>query len=311
MNKEDSIYVAGSTGLVGSAICRKLKSHGYKDIITFKKSQFDLRCEDEVDLLFKGYAPKYVFNAAAVVGGILVNDHDKIRFLQDNLAIQTNLIKKAHAYNAEKYLFLGSTCIYPRDAPVPTKEFALLTGPLEKTNEAYALAKITGVKQCEYYWQQGGFKTISLMPTNLYGPNDNFNVFSGHAIPSLIAKFSQNLHTVNCWGDGTPEREFMHVDDLADACIFVMNSPHVKFGELYNVGTGKTHSIRNVAELIKKYTGSVSEIRWDYLMPNGAPRRLLDSTKINALGWSPSIKFENGLKKTVDWYRRNYDTARR
>jgi len=308
---EDSIYVAGSTGLVGSAIVRRLKDSGYRNVIGYSSHDFDLTDEQNVNTIFRIHKPKYVFNAAAVVGGILANERDRIRFLQENLSIQRNLITAASDYRVDRYMFLGSTCIYPRDAPVPTMETALLTGPLERTNEAYALAKIAGVKEAQYFWEDTGFKTICLMPTNLYGPNDNFNQLSGHVIPSLISKFCTNQEVVRCLGTGSPQREFMHVDDLADAAVFMMNNQFVQFGSLYNVGTSVTHSISEIVSMIKEYSGSKAEVQWNTDAPNGAYRRLLDSSRISALGWKSKIRLEDGLKDTILWYRSNYPNVKK
>ena len=311
MNMEDSIYVAGSTGLVGSAIVRRLKDSGYRNVIGYSSHDFDLTDEQNVNTIFRIHKPKFVFNAAAVVGGILANERDRIRFLQENLAIQRNLITAASDYRVDRYMFLGSTCIYPRDAPVPTMETALLTGPLEKTNEAYALAKIAGVKEAQYFWEDTGLKTICLMPTNLYGPNDNFNQLSGHVVPSLINKFCTDRDVVRCLGTGSPQREFMHVDDLADAAVFMMNNQFVQFGTLYNVGTSVTHSISEIVSMIKEYSGSKAEVQWNTDAPNGAYRRLLDSSRISALGWKSKIRLEDGLKDTILWYRSNYPNVKK
>lgn len=304
MNKDAAIYVAGHNGLVGSAIVRELTEQGYKNIITATRHTYDLRDPVSVRSLFYNFKPDYVFLAAAKVGGILANATKKANFIYDNLMIQTNIINTAHMYDVKKLLFLGSSCIYPKHSVVPIAEWQLLTGPLEPTNDAYAIAKIAGIKMCEAYRQQYNFNAISLMPTNLYGPNDNFDEGSSHVLPAMIRRFHtakiRNQKEVICWGDGTPMREFLHVDDLAKACIFLMNE--YNSSEIINVGTGIDVSIKDLAETIANVVGYKGDIIWDTSKPNGTMRKVLDVRKINILGWKAKIKLRDGIENTYRWY---------
>jgi GDP-L-fucose synthase len=328
MNKDSKIYVAGHTGLVGSALLRKLQSEGYTNIITSTHAELDLERQTEVESFFKEEAPGYVFLAAAKVGGILANDTYPAEFIYRNLAIQTNVIHAAWKMKVRRLLFLGSSCIYPRECPQPMKEDYMLTGPLEATNEPYATAKIAGVKMCEAYNRQYGTNFISVMPTNLYGPNDNFDLETSHVLPALIRKFHEAKVGVNdesvhpspftvhqspppvvIWGTGNPRREFLHVDDLADACLFLMNLEEEKFrslltlhrSPLINIGWGKDISIKELALLIKEIIGFEGEITFDTTKPDGTPRKLLDVSKISELGWRPKISLKEGLEGTYNW----------
>jgi len=304
MNKASKIYVAGHRGLVGSAILRELQERGYKSIIKRTSKELDLRNQPSVKKFFEKERPEYVFLAAAKVGGIMANNTYPAEFIYDNLMIQTNIIHFSFEYKVKKLLFLGSSCIYPRDCPQPMKEEYLLSGYPEKTNEPYAIAKIAGIKMCQSYYRQYGANFISVMPTNLYGPNDNFDLETGHAMPALIKKFYEakinNNPSVEIWGTGKPGREFLYIDDLADACIFLMenyNSP-----EIINIGVGKDISIKELSELIKNITGYNGEIKFDTRRPDGTPRKLLDVSKINKLGWKAKTSLEEGIRKTILWY---------
>lgn len=304
MNKNSSIYIAGSTGMVGSAIVRKLKALNYKNLITSTSKNLDLRDQEKVANFFRNEKPDYVFLAAAKVGGILANSKNKAQFLYDNLSIQNNVIHNSYKSGCKKLLFLGSSCIYPKLAETPIKEDQLLSGKLEETNDAYAIAKIAGIKLCESYRSEYGFNAISAMPTNLYGINDNFNLESSHVIPALINKFTyakkNNLDEVICWGSGKPMREFLYVDDLAEACIFLMSkyegSDHI------NIGTGEDISIFEIAKKIAHVTGFEGNIVWDKTKPDGTFRKVLNVQKVNDLGWKHTTQLEEGLKKTVEWY---------
>jgi GDP-L-fucose synthase len=305
MDSNAKIYVAGHRGLVGSAIVRMLKEQGYENIITYTRKEVDLTDPLAVRNIFQYERPDYVFDAAARVGGIYANDTYSADFIYENLMIQNNLIHNSHKYGVKKFLFMGSVCIYPKYAETPVKEESLLTGYLEPTNEAYAIAKIAGIKMCQAYHKQYGLKCVSIMPSNLYGPNDNFHPDNGHVIPAMIRKFSDNPESVTFWGDGSPYREFMYADDMADACIFLMNCDKVESGELINAGSGEDISIRGLAwtvACLMKYEGT---IQWDTSRPNGTPKRPLDFSKIQALGWSPKYDLETGLTKTIEWYREN------
>lgn len=306
MNLDSKIYVAGHNGLVGSAIMRNLKSKEYNNIITFERKEFDLRIQDHVEYIFFNNKPEYVFLAAAHVGGILANKNHKADFLSNNLLIQTNIINAACFYGVKKLLFLGSSCIYPKTAKIPILESELMTGPLEETNDAYAIAKISGIKLCQALKEQYDFNAISLMPTNLYGPNDNFDKESSHVLPGLIRKFHEakitNQKNVKCWGDGSPLREFLYVDDLAEACHFCMLNYNEK--EIINVGTGKDISIKQLANMINQITDANCDIEWDISKPNGIQRKTLNNTKIMNLGWKPVIPLKDGIKKTYDWFKR-------
>lgn len=307
MNKNDRIYVAGHTGLVGSALIRKLVADGYSDLIYKRHDQLDLRNQESVNYFFRTYRPEYVFLAAAKVGGINYNATVPADFIYDNLMIQNNVIKAAHENGVKKLLFLGSACIYPKVTPQPIKEEYLMTAPLEPTNDAYAIAKIAGMTMAKYYTKQYGMPTVSLMPANLYGPNDNFHPDKCHVIPGLINKFwnatEKGLHVVEAWGDGTPTREFLYVDDLADACIFLMqnyDSPdHI------NVGSDVEITIKDLSEIIKREVGFTGEIFWNIQKPNGTPRRKLDNSKLFDLGWKPKVSFDEGLAKTIEWFKVN------
>lgn len=307
-SKNSKIYVAGHNGMVGSAIVRKLKSTGYNNLALKSSKELDLRNPEDVTSFFNKERPEFVFLAAAKVGGILANSNFKADFIYDNLTIQNNVIKCAHLFNVEKLLFLGSSCIYPKNAPQPIKEEYLLTGLLETTNEPYAIAKIAGLKMCQYFREQYGCNFISVMPTNLYGTNDNFDLKTSHVLPALLRKFHQakfnKENKVEIWGSGNPKREFLHVDDLADACVFLMNSYNKS--ETINVGTGEDISIKDLALLIKKITGFKGDLDWDSSMPDGTHRKLLDVSKIHNLQWKAKISLTDGIKLTYDWYIKNH-----
>lgn len=301
MNLNSNIYIAGHNGLVGSALIRQLSNLGYKNLITRNKSELDLRNQMDVESFFKKEQIDYVFNAAAKVGGIYANDNFSADFIYDNIQIQTNLIHFSYKYNVKKFLMLGSICIFPKFADNPVKEESLLTGFLEPTNEAYAIAKISGIKMCQMYYKQYGFNSVSIMPSNLYGINDNFHPDLGHVIPAMFTKFSRAKESVTFWGTGTALREFLYCDDMADACIFLMNSDLHK-GEIINAGYGRDYSIREIANMISDIFGYKGEILWDLSKPDGTPKRLLDSTKINTMGWKPKFSLEEGLQKTYEYY---------
>jgi len=345
MNKNSRIYVAGHRGLVGSAIERKLQSEGYSNIILRSHRELDLVRQAEVGDFFKTEKPDYVFLAAAKVGGIMANNTYPAEFIYENLLIETNVIHSAYETRVKKLLFLGSSCIYPRDCPQPMREDYLLSGKLEPTNEPYALAKIAGIKMCQAYNRQYGTRFISVMPTNLYGPGDNFDLETSHVLPALIRKFheaklnelegrggrleakeekqdsasglksawadapltsserserSSNTSFVTIWGTGAPMREFLHVDDLADACLFLMN--HYEDSEIINIGVGKDISISELADLIKDIVGFKGTIGYDRAKPDGTPRKLLDVSKLQALGWQPKIPLREGIELTYRWY---------
>lgn len=304
MDKGSKIYVAGHRGLVGSAILRKLRAEGYTNLVTRTRQELDLRDQAAVNRFFEEERPEYVFLAAAKVGGILANSTYPADFIRDNLLIQTHVIDAAYRYGVKKLLFLGSSCIYPKHAPQPMKEEHLLTGPLEPTNEAYAVAKIAGIKMCQAYRRQYGFNAISLMPTNLYGPGDNFDLQTSHVLPALIRKFheakEEGRKEVVVWGTGTPRREFLHVDDLADAALFLMK--HYESEEIINVGVGEDISIRELAELIARIVGFEGEIVYDTTKPDGTPRKLLDTSRLFAHGWRPKIPLEEGIRQTYRWF---------
>lgn len=307
MNKDSKIYIAGHRGLVGSAIKRALEKQGYENLVFRTREELDLQNLQAVDDFFKTEHPEYVFLAAAKVGGILANKTYPADFIYQNLQIQNNIIYSAHAYGVTKLLFLGSSCIYPKLAPQPIKEEYLLTGPLEQTNESYAIAKIAGLKMCQYFKKQYGSNFISCMPTNLYGPNDNFDLQNSHVLPALIRKFydakKENKESVVIWGSGTPKREFLYVEDLADACVFLMN--HYNDLETINVGTGVDVTISELAQMIKQITGFSGNTVYDKSKPDGTPRKLLDVSKINKLGWNAQTSLEEGLKKTIEWYEKS------
>ncbi len=308
LSKNSKIYVAGHNGMVGSAICRKLESLGYKNLIKESSNKLDLRNSLETENFFKSKNPEFVFLAAAKVGGILANSTYKADFIYDNIMIQNNVIHCAHKYKVEKLLFLGSSCIYPKKSKQPIKEEYLLSGYLEPTNEPYAIAKIAGLKMCEYYREQYGSNFISAMPTNLYGPNDNFNLETSHVFAALIRKFHeakiQNHSEVKLWGTGAPKREFLHVDDLADALVFLMKI--YNSSSIINIGTGEDISITDLAKKIQKVVGYKGIINWDKSMPDGTFRKWLDVTKINDLGWKANTSLLKGIEMTYDWYSRNF-----
>ena len=313
MEKNSKIYVAGHRGMVGSAIIRELQRQGYTNIITRTHSQLDLCRQEQVEEFFATEKPEYVFLAAAKVGGIIANHTALADFMYENMMLEMNVINAAWRNGCRKLEFLGSSCIYPRMAPQPMKEDCLLTSELEPTNEAYALAKISGLKYCEYLNRQYGTDFISLMPTNLYGPNDNYHPTHSHVLPALIRRFHEakesNLKEVTCWGDGTPMREFLYVDDLADLCVFLMNN--YSGNETVNAGTGKEVSIKELTDLVAKVVGYEGEIKWDTSKPNGTPRKLLDVSKSAALGWRYKIELEDGIRLAYEDFLTNPTRAER
>ena len=308
MDSDSKILVAGANGMVGSSIVRNLESKGYTNIMKGTRHIVDFTDDDETDTFFRLSRPEYVFVAAAKVGGIMANNNYKADFLTENLRIQTNIIESANRWNVKKLLFLGSSCIYPKFANQPITEDQLMTGALEPTNDAYAIAKIAGIMMCQAYRQQHGFNAISLMPTNLYGPNDNFDLQTSHVLPAMIAKFHAAMgHSkyweVKLWGDGSAMREFLHVDDLAEACYVCMQ--HYNEVEHINVGTGEDVTIKQLAETIADVVGYERDIEWDTTKPNGTPRKVLNVDKIKALGWEPKIGLREGIEKTYQWYKEN------
>jgi GDP-L-fucose synthase len=312
MNPESSIFVAGHRGLVGSAIVRRLRVGGFKNLVLRDRRELDLTRQAMVDGFFADERPQYVFFAAAKVGGILANDRYPAEFLQDNLVIQTNIIDAAYRNGTRKLLFLGSSCIYPKHAPQPIPEDALLTGPLEPTNEWYAIAKIAGLKMCQAYRRQYGFNAISAMPTNLYGPGDNFSLQNSHVLPALLRKIHdakvRGAAEVEVWGTGKPRREFLHVDDLADACVFLMQQYD---GDGWvNVGWGADETIAELAHTICRVVGFEGTLRFDSSKPDGTPRKLLDTTRLKALGWSPRIELEAGIRSTYEWFLNHHDSLK-
>ncbi|WP_276559239.1 GDP-L-fucose synthase [Megamonas funiformis] len=313
MEKNAKIYVAGHRGMVGSAIVRALKNQGYTNIITRTSKELDLRRQIDVEEFFVKEKPDYVFLAAAKVGGILANNEAPADFMYDNMILEMNVIHEAYKNKVKKLMFLGSSCIYPRMAPQPMKEDCLLTSELEKTNEAYALAKISGLKYCEYLNRQYGTDFISVMPTNLYGPNDNYHPEHSHVLPALIRRFHEakenNLNEVVIWGTGTPLREFLYVDDLADACVYLMNT--YSGNETVNLGTGKELSIKELAELVKKVVGFKGNITFDTTKPDGTPRKLLDVSKLEKLGWKYKTELEDGIKLAYEDFLNNDMRAER
>ena len=331
LRKSSKIYIAGHRGMVGSAIKRKLEAEGYTNLVVRTSKELDLRNQEAVNHFFEQEKPNVVIDAAARVGGILANNEHPYPFLMENLQIQNNLIDAAHRFDVQKFMFLGSSCIYPKLAPQPLKEEYLLTGPLEPTNEWYAIAKITGVKACEAIRKQYGKDFVSLMPTNLYGPNDNFDLKTSHVLPAMIRKFHEAKHhaqsnvrssvlpqaesvetsqqpfaaanqhaPVKLWGSGTPMREFLHVDDLAEATLFALQ--HKLEDNLYNVGTGTDLTIKDLAELIQKIVGHEGEIIWDSSKPDGTPRKLMDVSKMKQQGWEAKIELEHGIRETYNWF---------
>jgi len=304
MEKNSKIYIAGHKGLVGSAITRKLQELGYSNLVYRTFEELDLLDQLATKEFFEKEKPEYVFLAAAKVGGIKANNDYPAEFIFQNLQIQNNIIHNAYINGVRKLLFLGSSCLYPRDCKQPIKEEYFMTGPLEKTNEAYAIAKIAGIKMCQAYNKQYGTKFISVMPTNLYGPNDNFDLETSHVLPALIRKFHDakvlNAKEIVLWGTGSPKREFLHVDDLADACVFLMNN--YESSEIINIGTGEDIAIKDLALLIKKIIGFEGEIINDTSKPDGTPRKLLDVSKLHDLGWKNRISLEKGIEKTYAWF---------
>jgi GDP-L-fucose synthase len=308
MDSDSRVLVAGANGMVGSAIVRNLESKGYTNIIKGTRDDVDFTNQHETERYFCSEEPEYVFVAAAKVGGIMANNNYKANFLTENLQIQINLIEQSYNFGIKKLLFLGSSCIYPKFATQPITEDQLMTGPLEPTNDAYAIAKIAGIMMCQAYRQQHGFNAISLMPTNLYGPNDNFDLETSHVLPAMIAKFHAALNhseywQVKLWGDGSAMREFLHVDDLAEACYTCMQN--YDGVEHINVGTGEDVTIKELAETIADVIGYERHINWDTTKPNGTPRKVLNVDKIKALGWEPKIGLREGIESTYQWYKEN------
>lgn len=304
MRPDSRVYVAGHRGLVGSALFRRLESAGYERLVTRSRNELELLDARAVDEFFESEKPEYVFLAAARVGGILANDTYPVEFLQDNLQVQLNVIEAAYRHGVEKLLFLGSSCIYPKHAPQPMKEEYLLTGELEPTNEPYAIAKIAGIELCKSYNRQHGTDYISVMPTNLYGPGDNFDLQTSHVLPALIRKFhdakERGDESVTVWGTGEPRREFLHVDDLADACVYLMDN--YSGSEIVNIGVGEDVSIRELAELVRDVVGYEGGIVHDASKPDGAPRKLLDVSRLRGLGWEAGIPLRKGVEDTYRWY---------
>jgi GDP-L-fucose synthase len=314
MDNDSRVLVAGANGMVGSAIVRNLESKGYANIIKATRQVVDFTDQEATDAFFRFIKPEYVFVAAAKVGGIMANNNYKADFLTENLRIQTNIIDAAHRFNVKKLLFLGSSCIYPKFANQPIAEDQLMTGPLEPTNDAYAIAKIAGIMMCQAYRQQHGFNAISLMPTNLYGPNDNFDLETSHVLPAMIAKYhyaTTEGYTIDMggpwwpdvklWGDGSAMREFLHVDDLAEACYICMQN--YNDSEHINVGTGEDVTIKELAQTISNVVGFPGFTEWDTSKPNGTPRKVLNVDKIKSLGWEPKISLREGIKSTYEWYK--------
>src|SRR6478609_254759 len=313
MEKDSKIFVAGHLGMVGSAVLRRLEQDGYHNFVLRTSRELDLRDQLGVKLFFETERPNYVFLAAAKVGGIHANNTYRADFIYDNLNIQSNVIHQSFLCGVKKLLFLGSSCIYPKHASQPMKEEALLTGVLENTNEPYAIAKIAGIKMCQAYRQQYGCNFISLMPTNLYGPNDNYDLLNSHVLPALISKFRTakdlGLPSVEIWGSGTPKREFLHVDDLADACLFLMNEYNSK--DIINVGTGVDLSIKDLALLIRRCVGFLGDLNFNLEQPDGSPRKLLDTSKINNLGWVAKIELEEGIRKLCEEFELSISALQR
>jgi len=310
MDSDSKVFVAGHKGLVGSAIIRNLENKHYKNVYWVRRENCDLRDKVKVDAYFEQAKPEYVFLAAAKVGGILANRDHPAEFIYDNLMIQTNIIDAAYRNGVKKLVFLGSSCIYPKMAKQPITEDELLAGHLETSNDAYAIAKIAGIRMCRAYRQQYGFNAISLMPTNLYGPNDNFDHNSSHVLPALISKFHGSLEkskhwVVKLWGDGSPKREFLHVDDLAEACYTCMQKYEGE--EHINVGTGEDVTIKELAETIVDVVGYKNDYEWDTSKPNGTPRKVLNVDKIKSLGWEPKISLREGIESTYEWFKENVD----
>jgi GDP-L-fucose synthase len=312
MDSGSKIYVAGHRGMVGSALVKRLQEQGYPNLLLRTSKELDLRRQADVDAFFEQERPDFVFLAAAKVGGILANNTYRAEFIYDNIMIAANVINAAHRSGVKKLLNLGSSCIYPKLAPQPMKEEYFLTGSLEPTNEPYAVAKISAIKLCRYYNEQYGTNFISVMPTNLYGPNDNFDLEHSHVLPALIRKFHEakklQLPHVTIWGSGTPFREFLHTDDLADACMYLMQRyDHREIGEFINIGTGRDTTITDLALLVKETIGYTGAIKYDQSKPDGTPRKLLDISRLQALGWHASITLEEGIKTVYSWYCSHHD----
>jgi GDP-L-fucose synthase len=305
MNENDLIFIAGHRGLVGAAIVRELRKLGFNNLLLRTRQEVDLLVDTEVRELLEREKPAVVIDAAAKVGGILANDTYPADFIRDNLRIQMNLIDASFDHGVSKFVFLGSSCIYPKLADQPISEDELLSGPLEPTNEWYAIAKIAGIKMCQAYRKQHGFNAICLMPTNLYGPGDNFDLQTSHVLPALIRKFHEakqaNAESVEIWGTGSPRREFLYVDDLANAVVFLANN--YDDDDIVNVGTGEDIRIRDLAKLVSRITGFDGELRFDTTKPDGTPRKLLDVSKLRSLGWKPTWSLEDGIAKTYEWFR--------
>jgi GDP-L-fucose synthase len=312
MTTDSRIFVAGHRGLVGSAIVRRLTQLGYANILTATRDQLDLRDQAAVNYWFRANRPEFVYLVAGTVGGILANSTRPAEFIYDNMMIHATVVHSSHVFGAQKLLYLGSSCIYPRQATQPMKEEELLNGPLEPTNDAYAIAKIAGIKLCQSYRKQYGCDFISAMPTNLYGPNDNFDLSSSHVLPAMIRKFhdarEEGRDEVVLWGTGSPRREFLHVDDLADACVFLMQR-YNEAGHI-NVGTGEDVSIRELAGMIQRIVHPGATITWDSTKPDGAPRKLLDVSRLHALGWKHKISLGEGIQRTYGWFLTNHASAR-
>ena len=311
MDKTSAVYVAGHRGLVGSAILRKLKTEGHTRILTSNRESVDLTDKAAVNAFFAESRPEYVFIAAAKVGGILANSTYPADFIHDNLLIEINLIEASRRHGVQKVLMLGSSCIYPKHAPQPIREEYLLTGPLEPTNEPYAMAKIAGIIMAQSYRRQYGLNTICLMPTNLYGPGDNFDLKNSHVLPAMIRRFHDarkaGAESVTLWGTGTPRREFLHVDDMAGACVFLMNT--YDSPEIVNVGTGEDISIRELAEMVAGIVGFPGALEFDASMPDGTPRKLLDVSRLRAAGWNARSDLRKGIAETYEWYVQNYESG--
>ena len=312
MPPDARVFVAGHGGLVGSAIVRRLEQEGAHRILTATREQLDLRDQAAVNYWFRANRPEYVFLVAGTVGGILANSTRPAEFIYDNMMIHATVVHAAHLFPVKRLLYLGSSCIYPREAPQPMKEEHLLTGPLEPTNEPYAIAKIAGIKLCQAYRKQYGSDFISAMPTNLYGPNDNFDLASSHVLPALMRKFHdakvEGRDEVPVWGTGSPRREFLHVDDLADACLFLMH--RYDAAEHVNVGTGEDLTIRELAELVREIVHPQARLTFDSTKPDGSPRKLLDVTRLHALGWRHKVELRDGVASSYQWFLDNHGTAR-
>jgi GDP-L-fucose synthase len=308
MNRDAKIYVAGHKGMVGSAIKRRLEAEGYRNLVFRSHAELDLTRQAEVEDFFSSEKPEYVFLSAAKVGGIMANSTYPAEFIYENIMISTNIIHSSYKAGVKKLLNLGSSCIYPKNAPQPLKEEYLLTNTLEPTNEAYAIAKIAAIKLCRFYNEQFGADFLSVMPTNLYGPGDNFDLEKSHVLPALIRRFHEakegNMPYVTLWGTGTPLREFLYVEDLADACVHVMQNFHAKeIGEFVNIGAGRDLPIKDLAELVAGIVGYEGEIRWDSTKPDGMAKKLLDVSRINGMGWKACTTLSQGIKQTYDWYK--------